>query len=197
MAKKANTELIYNCVTLKKDVEKGNIEKENLIITVGIIEKEQTFYIKGIDTFIEIAQQLPQYQFLIIGLNQEKLAHLLKNLPANINIKGKIPHEELIAYYQKGKIYCQLSRIESFGIALAEAMYFGCIPIVTNVGGLPEIVCDKTLVVNRNFDLIRTTIDKIFKKASEPNIDFSEIIYSRFSFKQRSYFIHKFIAQIL
>ncbi len=196
IAQKANTELIYNCVTLNKNAAKEGIEKENLIVTVGIIEKEQTFYIKGIDTFIDVARQLPQYQFLVIGLNSEKLAHLLNNLPGNLMIKGKIDHSELVTYYQKAKIYCQLSRSESFGVALAEAMYFGCIPIVTNVGGLPEIVNNARLVVKRDSNLIRITIDKIFKKAFEPNTDFPEIIYSRFSLKQRSYFIHKLIEQI-
>ncbi|WP_321997381.1 glycosyltransferase family 4 protein [Draconibacterium orientale] len=197
LAKKVNTELIYNCITLNRNSDKEDFEKENLIITVGIIEKEQTYYIKGIDTFIEIARQLPQYKFLIVGLNQEKLAHLLNDLPANITIKGRIPHEELIAFYQRAKIYCQLSRSESFGVALAEAMYFGCIPVVTNIGGLPEIVNDKNLVVTRNLNLIRITIDKIFKRTYEPNADLSEIIYSRFSVKQRSYFIHQIIEQIL
>lgn len=158
IAKKANTRLIYNCVTLDDSGTDQNIKKEDLVITVGVIEKEQTFYIKGIDTFVEVARQLPEYKFLIVGLNREKLAHLLINLPANITIKNKVPHQELIAYYQKAKIYCQLSRSESFGVALAEAMYFGCIPVVTNVGGLPEVVDDYGYVTSNKPEIIASII---------------------------------------
>ncbi|MBN1821372.1 MAG: glycosyltransferase family 4 protein [Prolixibacteraceae bacterium] len=155
-----NTTLIYNCVTLNNNKGK-DVEKDDLILTVGIIQKERTFCIKGIDTFIEVARKLPQYKFLIIGLNSEKLEHLLKNPPENLTIKNKISHSELIRHYQRAKIYCQLSRSESFGVALAEAMYFGCIPIVTNVGGLTEIINNVGLIIARDPDLIAKTIVRI------------------------------------
>lgn len=185
IAKKANTELIYNCVTLNENTAKESIEKENLIITVGIIEKEQTFYIKGIDTFIEVARLLPQYKFLIIGLNIEKLAHLLNNLPDNLTIKGKIPHSELVAYYQKAKIYCQLSRSESFGVALAEAIYLGCTPIVTNVGGLPEIVNSTGVILNRNNQSIVHQIQDLLNLNRVPETNSKDWVLSMFKLENR------------
>jgi glycosyltransferase involved in cell wall biosynthesis len=39
-------------------------------------------------------------------------------------------------------VYVQLSAYESFGMALAEAMQCGCVPVVTRRGALPEVVGD-------------------------------------------------------
>ena len=40
------------------------------------------------------------------------------------------------------KVCVQISAVESFGCALAEAMLCECVPVVTNRGALPEVVCD-------------------------------------------------------
>lgn len=180
IAKKANTQLLYNCI--KFDDKKANHEivKENLIITVGVIEKEQTFYIKGIDTFINVARQLPQYKFLIIGISRANLAHLLIDLPPNLNIKEKVPHHELVEFYQKAKIYCQLSRSESFGVALAEGMHFNCIPIVTNVGGMPEVVGNFGLKVNRDFKKIAESIHFLANITKQEEVKIDDWIKSHF-----------------
>jgi hypothetical protein len=54
IAKNSNTQLVYNCVNI---AENKSIKpaKENLVITVGLIDSERTFYLKGIDTFIEVS----------------------------------------------------------------------------------------------------------------------------------------------
>ncbi len=197
IAKKAKTQLIYNCVTLDDSGTGQNIEKEDLVITVGIIEKEQTFYIKGIDTFIEVARQLPEYKFLIVGLNREKLAHLLEDLPANITIKNKVPHQELIAYYQKAKIYCQLSRSESFGVALAEAMYFGCTPVVTNVGGLPEVVDRYGYITKRNISSIANVIDRTITNSDSKVESGAAFIQTTYSIEKRQSLLTDIIAKII
>jgi len=43
-------------------------------------------------------------------------------------------------YYCKASVYVQPSRHEGFGLSVAEAMLSGCIPVVTQVGALPEVV---------------------------------------------------------
>ena len=173
LIKKENSTLIYNCVNFEDKTEPRLELKHNLIITVGVIETEQTFYLKGIDTFIETAKLLPEYKFLIIGLDKTKLNHLLKNLPENLAIEGKLPHEALAGYYLQAKIYCQLSRSESFGVALAEGMFYNCIPIVTNVGGMPEVVGDTGYIVKRNEIEIAETIHGIL------NIEISLLDFGR------------------
>ena len=80
--------MVYNCVTLESPDETSTF-KTDTILTVGLINNERTFYLKGIDTFIETARLLPGFRFEIVGINQSKLAHKLGNLPLNISLYNK------------------------------------------------------------------------------------------------------------
>jgi hypothetical protein len=51
-----------------------------------------------------------------------------------------VPREEYIELLKHAKVYCQLSKRESFGISLLEAMAYGCIPVVSNMEALPWVV---------------------------------------------------------
>ena len=175
IAKKANTQLIYNCVNISEN-KNIQIEKENLIITVGMIDSERTFFLKGIDTFIEVARLLPEFKFMIIGLSRNLPENILKSLPENLESFDRVNHGELEEFYKKAKIYCQFSRTESFGVAIVEAMNFGCIPVVTNVGGMPELVGEKGRIVKRNPEDISKLIAEMishFKTSNLKNDNFS------------------------
>ncbi len=74
---------------------------------------------------------------------------------------GMVNHDELQSYYKKAKIYCQFSRSESFGVSIVEAMYFGCFPIVTNVGGMPELVGKNGRIVKRIPGIISSLISEV------------------------------------
>lgn len=126
------------------DAEKfgSSDKKENLVMTIasgfGSVIK-----LKGLDTFVKATAYLPEVNFIVLGLSEGDRA-ILKSLnpPENIEFLGYSPQEELIGYYQKAKVYCQLSYRESFGMALVEGMACECIPIVTDRGALPEVVGD-------------------------------------------------------
>jgi glycosyltransferase involved in cell wall biosynthesis len=59
-----------------------------------------------------------------------------------VSFTGFVEDEELIRWYQRAKVYVQLSLYESFGMSLAEAMLCECVPVVTDRGALPEVVGD-------------------------------------------------------
>jgi len=168
IAKNSNTQLIYNCVNIAEN-KNINPAKENLVITVGLIDSERTFYLKGIDTFIEVAWLLPEFKFAIIGMSKNLPGLILKSQPKNLKFIERVNHDELETFYKKAKIYCQFSRSESFGISIVEAMSFGCVPFVTNVGGMPEVVVENGRIVNRNnkkgiAELIKNSIDETHLK---------------------------------
>jgi len=150
--------MIYNCVTLDNTAGTFPV-KTDTILTVGLINNDRTFYLKGIDTFIETARLLPGFKFEIVGINQSKLAHKLGNLPLNISLFEKVKQNELIDFYKNAKVYCQLSRSESFGVSILEAMTFGEFPLVTREGGMPEVVGDFGTVVERDPRLIADLIE--------------------------------------
>jgi glycosyltransferase involved in cell wall biosynthesis len=181
LAPETDCKLIYNCMNLKSAIPE-NFNKGNIVLTVAIVDSERTFYLKGIDIFIEIARQLHLYQFIIVGLSRTKVAHLLGTIPNNLLIVDKIPHEELIAFYQKARIYCQLSITESFGVALAEAMFQNCYPIVTNQGALPEVVGNFGLILRNDPNEIANAILKFFKNIPDSRpVLIRDYIMSHFS----------------
>jgi glycosyltransferase involved in cell wall biosynthesis len=158
--------LMYNCVSpdLANNI---NLLKTDTILTVGLIENERTFYLKGVDTYLEVARLLPDYRFNIVGIDSSRLSKLLENLPGNVHLTGRIRQEELVDFYAKSKIYCQLSRSESFGVSIAEAMTFCNFPIVTNEGGMPEIVGAAGAVVRRNPKEISDLITRVIQNEKE------------------------------
>jgi len=184
--------MVPNCVDLAAS---SNLKsaKEKLILTVGLIENKRSFYLKGIDTFIELSKRLPDYQFIIIGLDRNKLSFLLLDFPENLTILGRVAHAELPDWYQRSKFYCQLSRSESFGVSVAEAMYYGCIPIVTNVGGLPEVVGDMGYLVKRDPEDIAQLISELSQIQTELQPDVSNRVLNCFSREKRSRLIKKFV----
>ena len=135
-----NVELVYNGVDCKKFKPDG--EREDLVITVGWINKD-TIMRKGMESFVKSARYLPHVRFAIIGgWLDDSIEHLKSIAPQNVEFTGRISDEELLEWYQKAKVYCQLSRYESFGMALAEAMACECVPVVTDRGAIPEVVGD-------------------------------------------------------
>lgn len=168
IAPQTKRELIFNCVNLEEQ-HQATSSRTDTILTVGLITNERTFYLKGIDTFLETARLLPGFRFEIVGIDPAKLYYQLGNLPMNVSLYGKIKPEELIAFYRNAQIYCQLSRSESFGISLAEAMYFGNYPIVTNEGGMPEVVGETGCIMKRDPQAIADKIKERILRIGPPD----------------------------
>ncbi len=168
IAPRTKMTMVYNCVTSESSREVQSL-KTDTILTVGLIDNERTFYLKGIDTFIETARLLPGFRFQIVGINEAVLSHKLGNLPINLTLFGKVSHEELNSFYQNARIYCQLSRSESFGVSIAEAMTFGAYPIVTHEGGMPEVVGAVGSVVERDPPAISRLITERLLKDGFPD----------------------------
>jgi glycosyltransferase involved in cell wall biosynthesis len=116
----------------------GNREK--MVLCVAVCDSQQRIQIKGIDTLIEAARQLPDARFRIIGITPDSAATLASSLPANVELLPPIPRTELLAHYQQAKVYCQPSRREGLPNTLCEAMLCGCIPVGTRVGGIPTAI---------------------------------------------------------
>ncbi len=149
---------LYHGFDAQKFVPKG--EKEDMVLSVGDLTNEVTIRIKGIDTFVKVAELLPNIKFVLIGTHNKKVREAWKaKAPANLEILDFLPEEKLIRYYQKAKVYAQLSYQESFGCALAEAMLCECVPVVTRRGAMPEVVGDVSHYVE--YGDVEGTVEKI------------------------------------
>lgn len=132
-------EVVYNGVDIDKF--KPAQEKENTIVTVGNVT-EQGIKLKGLETFAKASINFPDCKFVIIGSVDKSIVNELKKTNPNLVFTNQIAHDNVLRWFQHAKVYCQLSYVESFGMSVAEAMSCGCIPVVTDRGGLPEVVGD-------------------------------------------------------
>ena len=113
-----------------------------LVITVGDVNRSNLRR-KGLDRFARASRAMPEFTFVIAGAIQDDSAEELVRLGrSDLTLTGRLGDEELADLYRRAAVYLQLSVHEGFGMAVAEAMLAGCVPVVTRVGSLPELVGD-------------------------------------------------------
>jgi glycosyltransferase involved in cell wall biosynthesis len=61
---------------------------------------------------------------------------------------GRVPDDQLPAYYRKAAVLAMPSLEETFGLPVLEAMAFGCPVITSNLSSMPEIAGDAALLVD-------------------------------------------------
>jgi glycosyltransferase involved in cell wall biosynthesis len=123
-----------------------NLDKKRIIF----IGSGPDSYYKGIDILSNVAQELKDFEFIIIGEKWDNFISLNKDkIPKNLKFIGKKNHEEIYKILKEGGMYLHLGRGEAFGIVIIEAMSAGIIPIISELTGAKEAVekVDKRLIV--------------------------------------------------
>ncbi len=119
--------------------------KERLAVTVCATLDQTSIRQKGVDSFVAAAEHLPDVQFVVVGKVSDDgaVARLRGVATPNVNFVGRLSNEELVSLYQRARVYVQISAHEGFGIAVAEAMCCGCIPVTTEprsyMTSMPEV----------------------------------------------------------
>jgi len=133
-------ELVYHGFDYNKYRPYGM--KDNLVLSVGPVTNSNLKR-KGLETFVRAAKFLPDVKFVLIGRHIDDSIGYLKSIAsANVKFTGFVSDEDLLKYYQRAKVYVQVSAHEGFGCSLAEAMLCECVPVVTNRAAIPEVVGD-------------------------------------------------------
>jgi len=136
--------VIYGCNAIDPSYFKPAGEKENLVLTVGVLA-DDFIKRKGFETFLKTAEYLPEIKFLLLGRRPDDTVKYLESIaPPNVTFGDDA---DLIKWYQRAKVYCQLSYYESFGVCLIEAMACECVPVITDKGALPEVAGDTAFYV--------------------------------------------------
>lgn len=167
----AKTKTIYTGYKFKIENEQPVFEqeREKIILTVSVTENQQRVFIKGLDRFRELAENMPDYRFIIVGVN-ENARHLFESVPENLILLPSQKQSELTDYYLKASFYAQFSRSEGLPNALCEGMLYGCIPIGTRVGGIPAAIGNLGLLmdewdVQSVADYVKTNHNKANREA--------------------------------
>jgi glycosyltransferase involved in cell wall biosynthesis len=160
--------------------------KERTVITVSRMSSE-TWLVKGIYDFISAADEMPDLDFVHIGaIRIDVAAKYGRPLPLNLKLIGEVPFARLGHYLGTAKVYLQLSRHESFGCSVAEAMLYRCIPVVTNSGALPEVVGDCGITIGSSDPrTVAEAIARALALGSEEGERARQRILTHFSFEQR------------
>ena len=121
--------------------------KERIALNVGAVD-EGTLVQKGQLPFAEASRELPDVRFVLAGKwLDDAVAELRTRGGTNLELTGWLSDEELLDAYRQAAVYVQASRHEGFGLAVAEAMLAGCVPVVMNVTAMPEVVGDAGVLI--------------------------------------------------
>ena len=161
----------------------SNFDKKEVNTFITVMTNDQIKR-KGGDLIIDAAKELKHCTFYFAGTDNFKSAN---TLPKNVIFLGKLTPSELKKYYNKTQFYLQLSNFEGFGVAICEAMLCKCVPIVSDVNFLPEIIGDSGFVLRKRDKkmLISLLEDAMSSKIEELSKLSKERIKQEFSFKMR------------
>ncbi len=125
------------------------------IVTVGQLNPE-SIKRKGIDRTVlamrTVLQEVPDARLLLIGPGNAGGVAQVRQLCGRVGrdavqLLGERSREEKRDLVASAWLYCQPSVFEGFGLAVAEAMASGTVPVVSRNGALPEVVGDGGVVL--------------------------------------------------
>ncbi len=167
----------------KRIYKKSGFISENKIV-IGTVKSLKPVY--GIDILIEafallhskLCKSKPEVAkalcLRIVGggdelVNLTKLAERL-NIREFIEFVGQVEYSRVPQELAKLDIYVALSRSESFGVAILEAGLNQCPVIVSNVGGLPELVIDHETGIIVESENITQAADAMYELITQPQL---------------------------
>lgn len=130
-----------------------------LCVAFGAHMGNDVHFRKGVDLILEAARKLPQTSFTLVGLKDP--AEYATAAP-NVRCLGVTSPKDLRLLLAQHAIYLQPSVMEGFPNALCEAMLMGCIPVVSDVTSMPDIVRDSGRIIkHRDAGLLYEAIKDI------------------------------------
>ena len=143
-----------------------------------------------IKAFALLLSKHANLKLLIIGEGTAliELKELSKSLGVyqNIVFTGRKPHSEISNYYNMLDVLVNISEYESFGVSVVEAMSCGIPVVVTNVGGLKEVVKDDSVGLKVNVADVDATIAAIERLINDKEL------YNKISVNARKHVIENY-----
>jgi len=120
-------------------------DEEDFILSLGRIVRT-----KGLSYLMEAMREVDT-PLLVCGAGPDR-KHLEKlassfGLKDKVRFLGRVSEERKAQLFASCKMFVMPSTFEAYGIAAAEAMSYGRPVVVSNVGGLPEVVADCGVLV--------------------------------------------------
>lgn len=183
-------EIIYNIVSnnFNKNFFETKDKKQFIFFSLGVNAKKKGFDILllSFKNYIEAGHN---GILIIAGLNDSEKTWLLnldisENVKNHIKLIGLLKREKVFEYMQECDCFILVSRFETFGVAVAEAMYCGKPVIVSKTGGADSYVNESNGIVVPIANIPETTKAITFmehnynKYESKKIINFAECNFS-------------------
>ncbi|MEI7982371.1 MAG: glycosyltransferase family 4 protein, partial [Bacteroidota bacterium] len=145
--------VIPNGISTDKFYRDPAIIKDPLqVLTAGTMGSVADFLNKGFDLFTEMARRNADLRFTLIGIKKEFMPWIEENfgitkVPNLILVFSYCPDKVLFEQYNKAKVFVQASITEGMPNTLNEAMLCSCIPVGSNINGIPDVIGDTGIVV--------------------------------------------------
>ncbi len=143
------------------------------------------------DGLISFARGAPSLD--IIAVDELRAA-----APGNVEFTGWLSDGELQECYRRAAVYVQASRHEGFGLAVAEAMLAGCVPVAMNATAMPEVVGDAgVLIESQRPAEVAAGIRRALELGPDAPRRARERVLTRFPMDRRREGIHAVVEQAL
>lgn len=131
----------YNIQTLKRKY--GYSGEDKVLLFVGrFIEEKQP--VRMIEILFEIRKHDPSCKLLMVGTGELREAVEKKreelNLSEHVQIMERIPNRDIWELYRLADAFVNLNQQEIFGMAILEAMYYGCKVVAWEAPGPSYII---------------------------------------------------------
>lgn len=164
----------YDVIKLKQKYQ--YCPEEKIILFIGrLVEEKQP--IRMIEIFMELVKQDDNYRLLMVGTGGLK-ENVIKAINAAqlgnfITIIERIPNNDIWELYCISDTFINLNQQEIFGMAILEAMYYGCKVVAWKAPG-PNLIIENNVsgyLVNSNQEVIEKVLDsRDIKLASHKRI---------------------------
>lgn len=163
------------------NIERFTCEKSQNGKIVLLAAKALVKY-SGIDHLIKVfsivKKEYANAELIIAGDGQER--KFLENLVFELNLIGvkfigNVKYEDMPSFYQNATVFIHGTQIESFGIALVEAMASGTPIVSTNVGGIPDVIDENITGFLVNYGDYTTMAERVKRLLND------KVLYDRFS----------------
>jgi glycosyltransferase involved in cell wall biosynthesis len=141
---KENITPLENCVRIPERFYKKKNKKVEIIF-LGRIENDKGIFdiVKALSQLIKIRSDFIFKLYGTGSIEEEVIRELTNILGSNFQFMGIVSGKEKDKAFQKADIFLLPSYYEGLPLSLLEAMSFGVVPIVTDVGSIGTVVKNK------------------------------------------------------